>query len=110
MPAPAGNQFWKALAHMAAPRSSLIQKSCGQHVASTSNGSTRTNSMWPSHSRIRVQQHAGPAPKGMKGPATQWVTRGLIGRVKHLRGHEYLRHASLQNFREEDHADSSKGR
>lgn len=50
----------------------------------------------------RVQEHAGPAPKGMKRPATQWVKPGLIGRVKHLRGEEDLRHASLQDFREED--------
>lgn len=49
----------------------------------------------------RVQEHAGPAPKGMKRPATQWVKPGLIGRVKHLRGEEDLRHASLQDFREE---------
>jgi len=50
----------------------------------------------------RVQDHAGAAPKGMKRPATQWVKPGLIGRVKHLRGEEDLRHASLQDFREED--------
>ncbi|MER9658546.1 ATP-dependent DNA ligase [Mesorhizobium sp. M0159] len=50
----------------------------------------------------RVQEHAGPAPKGMKRPATQWVKPGLIGRVKHLRGEEDLRHASLQDFREDD--------
>jgi len=50
----------------------------------------------------RVQDHAGTAPKGMKRPATQWVKPGLIGRVKHLRGEEDLRHASLQDFREED--------
>ncbi|WP_436250869.1 ATP-dependent DNA ligase [Mesorhizobium amorphae] len=49
----------------------------------------------------RVQDHAGTAPKGMKRPATQWVKPGLIGRVKHLRGDEDLRHASLQDFREE---------
>ncbi|RWC29866.1 MAG: ATP-dependent DNA ligase [Mesorhizobium sp.] len=49
----------------------------------------------------RVQEHAGPPPKGMKRPATQWVKPGLIGRVKHLRGEEDLRHASLQDFREE---------
>lgn len=35
-------------------------------------------------------------------PATQWGKPGLIGRVKHLRGEEDLRHASLQDFREED--------
>ncbi|TIQ47491.1 MAG: ATP-dependent DNA ligase, partial [Mesorhizobium sp.] len=50
----------------------------------------------------RVQEHAGPAPKGMKRPATQWVKPGLIGRVKHLRGEEDLRHASLQDFREDE--------
>ncbi|MDX8450156.1 hypothetical protein [Mesorhizobium captivum] len=49
----------------------------------------------------RAQEHAGPAPKGVKRPATQWVMPGLIGRVKHLRGEEDLRHASLQDFREE---------
>ncbi|TIR27198.1 MAG: ATP-dependent DNA ligase [Mesorhizobium sp.] len=50
----------------------------------------------------RVQEHAGPPPKDMpKRPATQWVKPGLIGRVKHLRGEENLRHASLQDFREE---------
>lgn len=50
----------------------------------------------------RVQEHAGPPPKGMKRPATQWVKPGLIGRVKHLRGEDDLRHASLQDFREEE--------
>lgn len=48
-----------------------------------------------------VQEHAGPPPKGMKRSATQWVKPGLIGRVKHLRGEEDLRHASLQDFWEE---------
>ncbi|TIO52984.1 MAG: ATP-dependent DNA ligase [Mesorhizobium sp.] len=48
-----------------------------------------------------VQEHVGTAPKGMKRPATQWVKPGLIARVKHLRGEEDLRHASLQDFREE---------
>ncbi|TGQ32799.1 ATP-dependent DNA ligase [Mesorhizobium sp. M00.F.Ca.ET.216.01.1.1] len=48
----------------------------------------------------RVQEHAGPAPKDMKKrPATQWVKPGI--RVKHLRGEEVLRHASLQDFWEE---------
>ncbi|TGP49674.1 ATP-dependent DNA ligase [bacterium M00.F.Ca.ET.230.01.1.1] len=49
----------------------------------------------------RVQEHSGPGPKGMKRPATQWVKPGLVGRVKHMRGEEDLRHASLQDFREE---------
>ncbi|RWB87439.1 ATP-dependent DNA ligase [Mesorhizobium sp.] len=49
----------------------------------------------------RVQDRSGPPPKGMKRPATQWVKPGLIGRVKHLRGEDDLRHASLQDFRED---------
>jgi len=49
----------------------------------------------------RVQESPGQAPKGMKRPATVWVKPGLIGRVKHLRGEDDLRHASLQDFREE---------
>ena len=59
------------------------------------------------HERLwkRVQEHAGPKPGGCRRarsrPATQWVKPGLIGRVKHLRGEEKLRHASLQDFREE---------
>ena len=49
----------------------------------------------------RVQEHKGSAPAGMKRPATQWVKPGIIARIKHLRGEEDLRHASLQDFREE---------
>ena len=33
--------------------------------------------------------------------ATQWVKPGLLATVKHLRGEADLRHASLQDFREE---------
>ncbi|MGX8010110.1 ATP-dependent DNA ligase [Mesorhizobium sp. ORM8.1] len=50
----------------------------------------------------RVQARPGTSPKGMKRPATVWVKPGIVGRVKHLRGEEDLRHASLQDFREED--------
>ena len=49
----------------------------------------------------RVMHYAGMAPKGLKRPATQWVKSGIVGRVKHLRGEEDLRHASLQDFRKE---------
>ncbi|AZO67379.1 MAG: ATP-dependent DNA ligase [Mesorhizobium sp.] len=50
----------------------------------------------------RVQEHAGEAPRGMKKrPATQWVKPGIKARVKHLRGEEDLRHASLQDFWDE---------
>ena len=47
--------------------------------------------------------------EGHERPATQWVKPGIIGRVKHLRGEEDLRHASLQDFREENHAHADKG-
>ncbi|MER8498800.1 hypothetical protein NKH36_32285 [Mesorhizobium sp. M1312] len=51
----------------------------------------------------RVQEHAGPLPKDMpKRPATQWVKPGIKARVKHLRGEEDLRHASLQDFWDQD--------
>jgi len=43
-----------------------------------------------------------PARRKGQRPATQWVKPGIIGRVKHLRGEEDLRHASLQDFREDD--------
>ncbi|RAZ89865.1 ATP-dependent DNA ligase [Mesorhizobium hawassense] len=49
----------------------------------------------------RVQEHSGPPPKGVKRAATQWVKPGLVGRVKHMRGEEGLRHATLKDFRDE---------
>ncbi|MDG4875191.1 hypothetical protein P9273_08785 [Mesorhizobium sp. WSM4935] len=58
----------------------------------------------------RVQEHKGPAPKGVKRPSTHWVKPGLICRVKHLRGEETLRHASLQDFREEERVVGSASR
>lgn len=63
-------------------------------------GSAFINSRGAIRDRLwkRVQEHAEPAPKGMKRPATQWVKPGIIARVKHLRGEEDLRHASLQDF------------
>ncbi|MBZ9670916.1 ATP-dependent DNA ligase [Mesorhizobium sp. ES1-3] len=84
----------------------MADRKTGQYVGSAFINSSRAirERLWK-----RVQEHAGPAPKGMKRPATQWVRPGIIGRVKHLRGEEDLRHASLQDFREENHADSTKG-
>ncbi|WP_292647275.1 ATP-dependent DNA ligase, partial [Mesorhizobium sp.] len=76
----------------------MADRKTGQYVGSAFINSSRAirERLWK-----RVQEHAGPAPKGMKRPATQWVKPGLIGRVKHLRGEDDLRHASLQDFREE---------
>jgi ATP-dependent DNA ligase len=50
----------------------------------------------------RVQEKAGPPPKGFKARAgAEWLKPGLVGRVKHLKGEEMLRHASLKTLREE---------
>ncbi|SDA91581.1 RNA ligase family protein [Mesorhizobium qingshengii] len=77
----------------------MADRQTGRYV-----GSAFINSSQAIRERLwkRVQERVGPAPKGMKRPATQWVKSGIIGRVKHLRGEEDLRHASLQDFREED--------
>ncbi|MER8806005.1 ATP-dependent DNA ligase [Mesorhizobium australicum] len=76
----------------------MADRKTGHYVGSAFINSSRAirERLWK-----RVQEHAGPPPKGMKRPATQWVKPGIIGRVKHLRGEEDLRHASLQDFREE---------
>jgi bifunctional non-homologous end joining protein LigD len=82
----------------------MADRQTGKYVGSAFINSNRAirERLWK-----RVQEHAGPAPKGMKRPATQWVKPGIIGRVKHLRGEEDLRHASLQDFREVD--DNGRG-
>jgi DNA ligase D-like protein (predicted ligase) len=76
----------------------MADRKTGKYVGSAFINSSRAirERLWK-----RVQEHAGPAPRGMKRSATQWVKPGLIGRVKHLRGEDDLRHASLQDFREE---------
>jgi ATP-dependent DNA ligase len=76
----------------------MADRATGKYVGSAFINSSREigERLWK-----RVQEHAGPPPKGMKRPATQWVKPGIIGRVKHLRGEDDLRHASLQDFREE---------
>jgi hypothetical protein len=50
----------------------------------------------------RVQaKSGGPIPKGLKAEKAEWVTPGLRGRVKFLRGEEKLRHASLPEWSED---------
>ncbi len=49
-----------------------------------------------------VEAHLGPPPRDFKRnskEAVQWLRPGIIGRVKHLRGKEKLRHARLLEFR-----------
>ncbi|WP_301005919.1 ATP-dependent DNA ligase [Mesorhizobium sp.] len=50
----------------------------------------------------RVQSKAGaPPPKGLATEKAEWLKPGLVGRVKFLKGEAKLRHASLEDFREE---------
>ncbi|TIT80722.1 MAG: ATP-dependent DNA ligase [Mesorhizobium sp.] len=49
-----------------------------------------------------AQGKAGaPAPKGLAKEKAEWLTPGLVGRVKFLKGEEKLRHASLKDFWEQ---------
>jgi ATP-dependent DNA ligase len=52
----------------------------------------------------RVRKKAGPAPKEIPLDKTgvEWVKPGLVGRVRHMRGEETLRHATLKDVREDD--------
>ncbi|CAM5770664.1 ATP-dependent DNA ligase [Mesorhizobium amorphae] len=50
----------------------------------------------------RVEAKPGEPPDGMKPrPAALWTKPGMVMRVKHLRGEEMLRHASVEDFWEE---------
>jgi len=46
-------------------------------------------------------EKVGPPPKGFeKGKvAAEWLKPGTIGRIRHLKGEEKLRHATLKEFR-----------
>jgi bifunctional non-homologous end joining protein LigD len=49
----------------------------------------------------RLQKAKGKPVKGVDAkPGTEWVKPGLIGRVRHLKGEEKLRHATLQEVEE----------
>ena len=49
----------------------------------------------------RVNAKAKPL-KGVKvKPGAQWLKPGLVGRVRHLKGEQLLRHATLREIREE---------
>ncbi|TPK93411.1 ATP-dependent DNA ligase [Mesorhizobium sp. B2-4-14] len=57
----------------------------------------------------RVQGKVGAlAPIGLAKEKAEWLKPGLLGRVRFLKGEEKLRHASLKDFREDDH-NSGKG-
>ncbi len=48
----------------------------------------------------RVQVKAKPLEGVKVKPGTQWLKPGLIGRVRHLKGEQLLRHATLREIRE----------
>jgi len=49
----------------------------------------------------RVRTKAGPLPKGMNAkPDAQWLQPGGMATIRHLRGEEELRHASVQTVTE----------
>jgi len=49
----------------------------------------------------RVRSKAGPLPKGMEPkPGAKWLRPGVMARVRHLKGEEDLRHASIQTVLE----------
>jgi bifunctional non-homologous end joining protein LigD len=51
----------------------------------------------------RVRAKAGPPPKGMsKKPDAKWLQPGVMARIRHLRGEEDLRHASVQEVTSPD--------
>jgi bifunctional non-homologous end joining protein LigD len=49
----------------------------------------------------RVQKAKGKPVKGVDAkPGTVWVKPGIMGRVRHLKGEEKLRHATLSEIEE----------
>jgi hypothetical protein len=49
----------------------------------------------------RVNTKAKPLQGVRFKPGTQWLRPGLVGRVRHLKGEELLRHATLQEIWED---------
>ena len=47
-----------------------------------------------------AHRHALPLPGVKVKPGTQWLKPGLVGRVRHLKGEQLLRHATLRDIRE----------
>jgi ATP-dependent DNA ligase len=54
--------------------------------------------------RERLWKHVKAGAKPVKGveakPGTEWLKPGVIGRVRHLKGEQTLRHATLQEVAE----------
>lgn len=82
----------------------------GKYVGKAVIATTRAikDRLWRRIERDRAEQPAG-VPTAVADPGVEWVKPGLTARVRHLRGEPKLRHASVQDFREVGHADSTKG-
>lgn len=48
----------------------------------------------------RVRTKAGPVPKEIQRKPAEWLEPGVMARIRHLRGEEDLRHASVQEVHE----------
>lgn len=57
--------------------------------------------LWQRIERDRAEQPAG-VPTAVADGDVEWVKPGVTARVRHLRGEPKQRHASVQDFREED--------
>jgi hypothetical protein len=54
------------------------------------------NGQQPLSERARRQ-----SAEGIENPAARWTQPGLVGKVKHLRGVEELRHATLTDIQDD---------
>ena len=43
----------------------------------------------------RVRSKAGPVPKEIQKKLAEWLEPGVMARIRHLRGEQELRHASV---------------
>ena len=83
----------------------------GKYVGKAVIATTRAikDLLWQRLERDRAAQPDGVVPTAIADDDVDWVKPGITARVRHLRGEPKLRHASVQDFREEGHADSTKG-
>jgi bifunctional non-homologous end joining protein LigD len=58
--------------------------------------------LWRRIERDRAEQPAGVVPTAVADGDVEWVKPGITARVRHLRGEAKLRHASVQDLREQD--------
>lgn len=57
--------------------------------------------LWRRVEQGRVGAPQNAVPTAARGPDVEWVKPGITGRVRFLRGEHKLRHATMQDFREE---------